>query len=680
MISARFLPTPSRLPPSLPALAVALLALPSPAAAQVGQDEGDPIIVTGEGLPLPPGTPAYGAVTIDRDRLTDSAAGRIEDILADVAGFQQFRRSDSRSANPSAQGATLRALGGNASSRTLVLLDGVPQADPFFGYIPYSALAPERLSEARITRGGGTGAFGAGAVAGTIELASAGRAQLPTVAASAFYGSRDATELSAAITPDLGEGFVTVSGRWDRGDGFYTTPADQRVAASARARYESWSAGLRAVAPVAPGLEVQFRGLVFGDDRTLRFAGADSHSEGQDASIRLVSRGRWQVDLLAYVQARNFSNVVISATSFRKTLDQRNTPSTGYGGKIELRPPVGRRHLLRIGADARLADGEMFEDGFNATTGNVTVRRNAGGEQATFGLFVEDDWTIGRLVLTGGARLDHWSIDGGFLTERNAAGVLTVDGRFADRDGWRPSFRAGGLLNLSSAVALRGAGYTGFRLPTLNELYRPFTVFPVTTRANAALGLERLKGVEAGVDLMPFSGVTLAATAFYNRLEGAIANVTIGANLRERQNVDAVTAKGVELSANLRLGQIIASASYAYSHSRVDAPGEAFDGLIPAQTPSHAASATLGWRPAPGWDFSGTIRYVGRQFEDDRETDALKDALTVDAVARMPLGKGAFLVGRAENLFDAAIITRNVAGSIDLGTPRTLWVGIKVER
>ncbi|WP_303760166.1 Plug domain-containing protein, partial [Sphingobium yanoikuyae] len=84
------------------------------------------IIVTGTGLSLPPGTPAYGSVVIDRDRLTDAASGRIESVLADVAGFQQFRRSDSRASNPSNQGATLRALGGNASSRTLVLLDGVP--------------------------------------------------------------------------------------------------------------------------------------------------------------------------------------------------------------------------------------------------------------------------------------------------------------------------------------------------------------------------------------------------------------------------------------------------------------------------------------------------------------------------------------------------------------------------
>src|SRR3546814_16864360 len=92
---------------------------------------------------------------IDRDRLNATASGGIEDALASVAGFQQCRRTDSRASNPSAQGVTLRALGGNATSRALMLLDGVPVADPFFGYIPLSALAPERLAGIRVTRGGG---------------------------------------------------------------------------------------------------------------------------------------------------------------------------------------------------------------------------------------------------------------------------------------------------------------------------------------------------------------------------------------------------------------------------------------------------------------------------------------------------------------------------------------------
>ena len=69
-------------------------------------------------------------------------------------------------------------LGGNASSRALILLDGVPMSDPFFGYIPFSALAPERLESVRVTRGGGSGPFGSGALSGTIELESAGTRSL----------------------------------------------------------------------------------------------------------------------------------------------------------------------------------------------------------------------------------------------------------------------------------------------------------------------------------------------------------------------------------------------------------------------------------------------------------------------------------------------------------------------
>jgi iron complex outermembrane receptor protein len=656
----------------------ASIALPAAAQGQTAPDpakEGD-IVVLGTGLDLPPGTPAYGSTVIDRDRLNNDASGRVEDVLSDVAGFQQFRRSDSRSANPSAQGATLRALGGNASSRTLVLLDGVPIADPFFGYIPFSALTPDRLAGVRVTRGGGSGAFGSGAVAGTIELASAGRSDLPLASGEAFYGSRNSEDIAANVSPTLGNGFATVSGRFERGDGFQTTPDDQRVSATVPARYRDWSAGTRAVIPVGAVSELQVRGLLFGDNRTLRFKGADSSSEGEDASVRFVSRGDWQVDALAYIQARNFSNKVISSTSFKLTLDQRNTPSTGIGGKIELRPPVGPDHVLRVGGDVRLADGQLFEDAYSAA-GLVTARRNAGGDTSVAGLFLEDDWTIGRLVLTGGVRADHWTITNGFFRERSNAGALTTDNRFADRNGTEVTGRGGALFHAASWADLRVAAYTGFRLPTLNELYRPFTVFPIVTQANADLSPERLRGVEGGIDLHPAPGIKLELTGFYNRLGDAIANITIGPNLRRRGNVNAIEAKGIEATLNLTHGAISLSGSYAFSDSKVRAPGMAFDGLSPAQSPRHAASATLAWAPRHGPMLSLTARYVGDQYEDDLQTDVLPAATTVDAVAKFPVMRRVAVIVRAENVLDQAVETRNQGGSIDLGTPRTLWIGVR---
>jgi outer membrane receptor protein involved in Fe transport len=370
---------------------------------------------------------------------------------------------------------------------------------------------------------------------------------------------------------------------------------------------------------------------------------------------------------------------VISSTNFRLTLDQRNTPSTGIGGKIEVRPPVGPDHVMRIGVDARLADGELYEDAYNVA-GLVMTRRNAGGKTSTAGLFVEDDWTIGKLILTGGVRADRWTITNGFFRERNATGSLTTSQSYPDRDGVEATGRAGALFNVSNAVALRVAGYSGFRLPTLNELYRPFVVFPITTKANAALGLEKLRGFEGGIDLTPARGVKISITAFYNRLEDAIANVTIDTITRQRQNVDAIVAKGIEVTAGVTHGQVSLDASYAFSDSVVhgSGPSAGLNGFAPSQSPRHAASATFGWVPRTNWLLSGTVRYVGKQFEDDLQTDVLPDALTVDGVARVGITKHVALVVRGENLFNEAVVTRNQAGSIDLGTPRTLWVGVRL--
>lgn len=650
-----------------------------PAIAQEDEERGE-IVVTGEGLEPALSNIVYSTTEIERDDIVSSGSGRIEDVLSNVAGFQQFRRSDSRSANPTAQGVTLRALGGNATSRALVLLDGVPVADPFFGYIPLSAIAPETLSRIRVTRGGGSGAFGAGALAGTIELESAGPQTISDVSASLLANDRGETEASGVVAQKLGAGFGVISGRWDRGQGFFTTPDNQRVPATARAAFDNWQVGLRAVAPLSDTVELQARGSIFDDDRTLRFDGANSHHEGQDASLRIVGRGEWAFDALAYVQARNFSNVVISSTRFVRVLDQRNTPSTGIGGKFELRPPIAEGHDVRVGVDYRRADGELQEEAFSAFTGTLTEARRAGGVNSNLGFFVEDDWSIGPLVVTGGLRADRTSITDGFFRAVDANGALVGETIAPDRSDWAFSWRAGASFYATRRLDLRAAAYTGLRLPTLNELYRPFVVFPVVTQANAALENERLEGFEIGLNWQPINQIVFSLTAFDNEVENAIANVTLAPNLRQRQNLPAIEAQGIEGAIAAKFGTVRFDASLAYTDAEIAGEGAslALDGNRPPQTPEFAASATLAWEPREGWRLAGTLRHVGAQFEDDQESDVLPAATTVNLFAQVPLAGRFSLVARAENLFDETIVTRNAGGSIDLGVPRTVWLGFRV--
>lgn len=677
MFTLRYKPFPAL---RLGAAATALIACYAAPASAQEETPRTPIIVTGKGLAQTPATTAYGVEEIERVRVTSAASGRIEDVLSSVASFQQFRRSDSRSSNPSAQGVTLRALGGNATSRALVLLDGVPIADPFFGYIPLSAVGPERLDLVRVTRGGGAGAFGSGAVAGTIEMISADAETIGLVNASALVNDRGGTQLSATAAPQLGGGFAIASARWDRGKGFHTTPADQRVPATARAAYDSWSTSLRVVAPLNDTVELQMSGQIFDDHRTLRFEGAESTSSGQDASLRLVGRGEWEFDALAYVQARNFSNIVISSSSFVRVLDQRNTPSTGLGGKFELRPPVADNHVLRIGTDLRISDGHLEEEPYSAFTGNITAIRRAGGRNTDLGFFIENDWTLGRLVLTAGARADHWRIEDGFYREIEPSGVVIADNYFPDRSGWEASFRGGAAWHVADGLALRAAAYNGLRLPTLNELYRPFVVFPLVTLANEDLRNEELVGFEAGFDYAPSPNIAISVTAFDNEVKHAVANVTLEENLRQRRNVDAIKARGIEVETELRFGSVSFAGSLALTDSEVEASGvaAALDNMRPSHVPTIAASGTLAWQPGPGWYLSATLRHVGKEYEDDLETDVLPAATTLGAYAEIPINQAFSVVLRGENLTDERILTRNQAGSLDLGVPRTVWAGLKL--
>jgi outer membrane receptor protein involved in Fe transport len=639
---------------------------------------GEAIIVTAR-LPEPLSAPSYASVEIPRQQIVNAPSGRIEEVLSLVAGFQQFRRSDSRSSNPSAQGVTLRALGGNATSRALVLLDGVPVADPFFGFIPFATLAPERIGSIVVTKGGGSGPYGSGALAGVIELESVSQRTAPPVLASGLVNDRGGTEAAMVGTARLGAGHGVVAARWDRGRGFFTTPEEDRVEATARAGFDARSLALNAEIPVGDSMFFAARAAAFDDQRTLRFEGADSRARGQDASIALTGFGAWAFEANAYIQARNFANEVISSTRFTRVLDQRNTPSLGIGGKFELRPPVGRDQVLRIGVDYRRAEGELQEDAYSAFSGALTERRRGGGVTEDAGAFAEYDRAFGRLVVTGGVRLDRTRIAEGFFERRAPAGTLREIDRFPSRTEWTATYRAGARYTLHEGLAIRAAAYSGLRLPTLNELYRPFVVFPVVTEANAELRNERLEGIEVGLDVEPFAGMEVALTAFDNRLEDAIANVTIGPNLRQRRNLPAIEARGVEASASLRRGGLSVLATASYTDAAIEGEGASFalDGNRPPQAPAFAAAAQATYEGAGGWSVTARAEHIGAQFESDQETDRLPPATTVGLAGSVPVAGPLHAVARVENLLNEEIVTRRVGDTIDLGAPRTFWFGLR---
>jgi outer membrane receptor protein involved in Fe transport len=559
---------------------------------------------------------------------------------------------------------TLRGLGGNASSRALVLLDGVPQADPFGGWIAFPALLPERLGGVRVTRGGGSGYQGPGALAGTIELQSIGPGDAPPLSVSAAYGSRDSAEAGAQVATNLGAGFVSLGANYARGDGFIPIVRRSRGRVDRAAPFEQASVAGRAVIEAGANTELQASISAFTDERDRGTAFSAIKSEGADASLRAVGRGRWGWSVLGYLQTRTLANDFVAIDAARTTatqsLNQYNTPATGLGGRIELSPPIGGGITLRMGGDVRRVAGKT-EELFTFVAGAPTRRREAGGNSVTIGAFADASAELGNITLSAGGRVDHWKISNGSLVERPlVTGPAVTNAQFADRDGWEPTGRLGVAWRPTDIIGVRLAGYRGWRLPTLNELYRPFRAGADATAANAALSPERLVGVEAGVDLTPAPNLSVRATVYANRLDDAIANVTLGTGpgtfpgvgfvgaggaFRQRLNLDSIIARGFELDASWRRGDWNLAASYARTDASVRASGLAasLNRLDPAQTARDSASASVGWR------------------RDDA----------------VPIGKALLIEARAENLANTevqAAVSAN--GVVERAGPRTLWLGL----
>jgi len=653
------------------------------------------IVITGTALPEAKADRVYAVARIRKREIEQSPSHELDQLLKDVPGVQLFRRSDARSGHPTSQGVTLRALGGNASSRALLVLDGVPQTDPFGGWVNWPAYDPEDLAQIRVVRGGGSVANGPGALAGTIELVS--RAD-PGESGEVDVGSRDSVEARGRVGVAVDGGTISLSGRAERSDGFVPITESTRGPADERSPYREWSARGRWIAPVGGSTELQASLDGFHDWRTRGTDFTANRTNGADGSLRLVGRGAWQWSALGYWQWRNlmssFASVSDGRTNASRVALQDSVPSHGLGGSVEVRPPMPSGMELRLGADARRTSGESREL-YSYVDAQPTRRRFAGGKTLTSGAFAELSAAVGRATLTAGARLDRWDIGDGRLFEREiATGEVLRDEDDAPRKGWLPTARGGITLPVGRGFSLRSAAYLGWRMPTLNELFRPFRAGADATAANPDLDPERLAGAEAGVDYAhgPFS---LQLTAFVNRLKDAIANVTlahgpgvfpgvgfVGAagTYSQRQNVKAVDVRGVEASAAWTSGPWGIRAGASFTHARMDAADAAafLDGLRPAQTPRFAGTLAGSWQKG-GKGLSVVLRRVGAQFDDDLNTDVLKGATTLDAFAAWPLTKRLQLVARAENLTDALVMAGiNGDGSIERATPRTLWIGLRL--
>ncbi|MGQ3048300.1 MAG: TonB-dependent receptor [Niveispirillum sp.] len=658
------------------------------------------IVVTGRRDGVPAYERAYGPTIIDATALATAPQRRLDEALRAVPGFGLFRRSGSRTANPTAQGVSLRGIGPNGAGRTLVLVDGVPVNDPFGGWVYWSRLPTSSVDSIALTRGGGAGPWGNSALAGTIRIDTKQRDGLDMELA----GGSDGTLLSQASVGGRANGWhMGLSGSAFRTDGVKLVEPARRGPIDIKADSDAYAVdgvlstrvgNISATAKLSGFKESRGNGTPYTNNAT----------DAVEGSLRLVGDGEkvdWEA--LAYWRdwsfASTFSGVNATRTAETPSLDQYDVPATAKGAIAQIGFTPADGFETDIGADLRETDGKTKER-MTYTAGRYTRLRDAGGTQSVAGLFIEQAWTgVPGLTVSAGGRLDAWkNSDGHRLESDIATGAILRNDRYDTRDGTVANGRAGIDWQADDSIALRAAAYTGFRLPTLNELYRPFRVGNDITEANPALAPERMRGGEAGLRLTPGNGVTLNATLFHVRLKNAVDNVVIqtttgnnaelgvfvpaGGSLAQRRGLDRVTVKGLEADIawqatdSLRL-----SAAYLFSDSEINDPGSmrALKGNQLGQSPRHSGTVDVTWTPIQALTLRAQVRAAGKQFEDSRNLGTLDSYAVGDLYAGWRVDEMLEFYATAENVTGARVETgRRSDGLTNVGPEQQWLAGLRI--
>jgi len=599
-----------------------------------------------------PSTPT-SQFAISQKEISLSGALTIDDVLRQVPGFSLFRRSGSLSANPTSQGVSLRGVGANGASRAVVLLDGVPLNSPFGGWVYWNRLPRVAVQSAQVYNGATSDLYGSGALGGVINLAS------PTTPATFLdFEMSGGTKITAATSFSGGKTFgpwgILFAGQALHTDGYVLVPENQRGRIDTPAGTGdltgtltlSRTLGLKGHAFVRFGTfaESRLNGTPIQLNDT-RISSLDAGLDLSDVSLRLYGSGE--------NFNQNFSAVAADRNSEALTNRQHN-PSQQAGFAFQWHKTIGAHQLLSAGIEGRDVRGHSAETTFNNS--RITAFVDAGGRQRSFGFFGSDSVRIRSWILNFGARVDRWTNTRGFSDRVPVIGTPSLND-FPDRDETAFSPRVALIKQIGDGFSLSGSVYRAFRAPTLNELYRNFRVGNVVTNANASLAAERLTGGDVGVGMQKFGErLFVRSNFFWNVIDDSIANVTLATTpaliTRQRQNLGAIRARGIEVSAIAKPSRNWELASeYLLTDSTVlrFPANRSLEGLLVPQVPRHQFNFQVTYTNAK-WLVGTQGRFVSTQFDDDQNMLPLQAFFTMDAEASRAVSEKVRLFVALQNL------------------------------
>ena len=669
------------------------------------------------------GTPldemSLNTTILTKEVLESSPDQTIDQVLKNVPGVflndVPYYQKD-----PTGQSINVRGLG---YGRTLVLIDGLPANDAFYGTVQWNLVPMSSIESVEFVRGGVSSLYGNYGMGGVINIntktpknssqdvsASIGSFGTGNVAASKDLIVSDAMQMRFSADYFSSEGFqnyATISPASPSNTKGMTTD----VTKNANIRLQNY---FKPTQDTNAFLRMGYSTMA---DLSNNFAIAPNLIQTADvaggSTTNLDVDKKVQVN--AYYQAINF---------YKQTANNAGTyinanytdPYSTLGASAQYTHDLKAAGIDQyiVGVDARNISASNTTNNL-LSSGAVNSVNYAQGQQNFYGLLGQIKSNAGAIPLetTLSARVDVWNSQTPTLYNAGSNGANPLYQSIPNKSKTQLSPSLGLVYKATDDLNLRSAAYQAFHAPSMNNTLRSYGNNTTGyTIANPNLTPETMTGYEVGTDYRWKSGFA-QLTAFNNYIQNAITSYKITSansafayslcsasgipvypqsggcstsggftNVSYYTNQQNLLSRGIELQYHQDV-----NANWAvdggYSYTRTVLTWSATTDPTNTQVggvPMNMANAAITYYPAPQASLTTTVRYVGNSWMATGSLPVPAYAV-VGLKANYQVTPQASVFASVVNLFNRQYVTFNIASqatAYQAGMPQAITVGARV--
>ncbi len=465
-------------------------------------------------------------------------------------------------------------LRGMDSRRIVLLIDGVPSYEPYYGSFDLKTVAAAGIDTLQITKGPSSVLYGPNTLGGIVNVITRRPADKPHLTLNAGMG--DKKTRTAGIDGGFRWGKFSFAGNvgYQDSDGFaYPDASTGKSIDYANTRYRRFNLNAKIFYAPSDSTELMINGNVYTSDY------------GMPPSLGVQSARYWKfknwdrygLNAGGYTSLGGDSTLRFRAfaVNYRNTLDQyRDAAMTKRQFESTFDNSVyGGFALADFGLSAtnRLKASLNFQKDIARTQDDVGLPF-VKYDQGTFSAALEDE-----LALT-----DRWSLVGGLSLDVIDKYVGDTTSRLNPMLGVK--FSPNEVLNLHASASMKS------RMPNMRALYS-------TSSGNPDLLGET--GTNAEVGATWTKGISISGAVFVCQFKNMIDTYTLPDGSRRYMNVGKAHITGMEIQLQKTIGPLDATLNYTYLENRNDADKRPLDALSP-----HNLNFDLTVKPLGGLRFS----------------------------------------------------------------------------